>query len=312
MVSARHSRERGRLYSYSLFRHEGDHLNPRPAAAAYASVARFLSGAEAPSRVALHKDLYAVVFKHAEGSRAALWTPLDNPVSFAVSLPNAVRITDMLGDPLQRPAAGDDLQLSREPLFLWSDTVPAGQLAGIIGKGRFRLPCAALDIALIEKESVLVRVKNLLNGTLKGRLTLSVPRGWQLPEPSRDLVVAAEGTGKALFRLTQPRGPTALRPGVFSARLETAAHGTVACRMKPTVHSVPRLPSPAIIDGNLAEFADLPAILLDGQTYLHPPDAPSAKLWTGIDDLSAALHVAWDDDYVTTQVLADAQSYSKS
>jgi len=49
------------------------------------------------------------------------------------------------------------------------------------------------------------------------------------------------------------------------------------------------------VDGDLAEFADIPMIRLADHTYLDPPDAPSAKLWTGIDDLSAEFCLAWSE-----------------
>ena len=282
-------------YSYSLFRHEGDRLNPRPAAAAYAGVASFLAGAEKPRRVPLHKDLYAIVFAHGKGSRAALWTPLSTPVRFEANLPGVVETTGMFGVPPHDVDLGDGVELSPEPVYLWAERVSARKLAKALSRGRFRLPCAALGVSLTAKDSVLVQVRSLLSVGTKGRLTLDLPPGWQPAAVTRAIAIAAGTTSSIVFPLSAVPAPLPRRPGVFRARLETTSHGAVELSAEPTVHAVPRLASPPRVDGVLTEFLSLPAIRLDGQKYLDPPDAPSAKLWTGVDDLSAALYVAWDD-----------------
>ena len=284
-------------YSYSLFKHEGDHLNPRPAAAAYAGVAEFLAGAEKPRRVPLHKDLYAIVFSHGKGSRAALWTPLDTPVSLDARLPKSVRATSMLGVALDAVDLENGIELSPEPVYIRADGVSARKLAKALARGRFRLPCAALELSLTARDSVLVQVRSLLTVRTEGRLLLDLPPDWQPNRMTRSLTIAAGETTRVTFPVSAVPASVPLRPGAFRARLETAAHGRVELCVEPTVYPIARLVSPPTIDGVLAEFRSLTPIRLDGQKYLDPPDAPSAKLWTGVDDLSASLYLAWDDTH---------------
>lgn len=293
-------------YSYSLFRHEGDALNPRPAAASYAGVARLLAGATEPRRVDLHKDLYAIVFTHGQGARAALWTPLETPVRLLCELPEGTRITNMLDTSLTVEAGA--LTLTKEPLFLWGENVAREHLDEALSKGRFELPCVTLDVRLSRIDTVTVRARNLLNTDQTGEIVLRTPQDWTVSEPKREVRLTADGTATAEFRVRRnDPGTMPLRPGGFQACWTSPGHGGVNVESSPTVFPVVRLVQPPAVDGDLAEFASLPPIELDGQTYLDPPDAPSAKLWTGIDDLSATLRVAWDDAcfYFAAQVRDD-------
>jgi len=282
-------------YSYSLFRHEGDALNPRPAAAAYAGVARLLAGATQPRRIALHQDLYALTFAHGAGSHGALWTPLGTPVRLAAELPEGVRVTNMFGTSI--PVDGDALQLAKEPLFLWAPAVARERLDTALSKGRFQLPCAALELRLVRSDAVTVRVRSLLKADMDGELVVDAPQGWRVAKGRQRFRLSAGQIAALQFAVEGSKTlQTSSQPGTFRAQWATEAHGAVRSAMAPTVFLVKRLTSTPIIDGNLGEFAGLPAIALDGQKFLEPPDAPSAKLWTGIDDLSATLHAAWDDE----------------
>ena len=280
-------------FSYSLFRHEGDALNPRPGAAAYGAVAQLLAGATTPRRIALHKDLYAITFAHGDGSRAAVWTPLDTPVLLNCKLPSGTRVTSMLSAPFA--VEGGALALSKEPLFLWAPDVARQTLDRALGAGTFELPCVALEMRLLRRDTVAVRVRSLLKGNMKGELELEAPAGWRIPECRRAVRLAADQTAEVKFHAERD-GEIATRPGRFRVRWTAPGRGDVRAETAPTVLAVKRMVKPPQIDGHLAEFANLPPINLDGQTYLDPPDAPSAKLWTGIDDLSATLYTAWDDD----------------
>ena len=280
-------------YSYSLFKREFDRLNPRPGVAAYATVARFLAWAEKPQRVALHRDLYALVFQVGTGSRAALWTPLASPVRLRVKLPKATRATTFLGAPYPLPDAAEGLPLSRHPIYLDAPGTSAKALASQLAAGSFALPCARLTGALVATRQLEVRVRNLLSAPLAGDLHIAAPAGWQLAKTSHAVKIASGGTKTIAINLTGAPTVPPLRPGAFSLTLDAGQAGRVRHAVEPTIHPVPHLATPPTVDGNLTEFAAVPAIRLADHTYLDPPDAPSAKLWTGIDDLSATFHLAW-------------------
>ena len=280
-------------YSYSLFKREFDRLNPRPGVAAYATVARFLAGAEKPQRVALHRDLYALVFQVGTGSRAALWTPLASPVRLQAALPEATRATTFLGAPYPLPDAAEGLPLSRHPIYLNVPGTSANALASHLSAGRFALPCARLTGALVSTRRLEVRVRNLLSAPLAGTLRIAAPAGWELAQASHTVEIPPTGTQIIAVDLSVAPTVLPLRPGAFSLALDAGKTGRVRHTVEPTIHPVPHLATPPTVDGDLTEFAAMPAIRLADHTYLDPPDAPSAKLWTGIDDLSATFRLAW-------------------
>jgi hypothetical protein len=280
-------------YSYTLFKREFDHMNPRPGVAAYATVAHFLAGAEAPRRIALHRDLYALVFQVGKGSRAALWTPLDSPVRFRMELPRNVAATTFLGAPYALPSEAEGIPLSRQPIYLDAPETDAATFARRLESGRFALPCARLTGALVATNKLEVRVRNLLSAPLKGNLQVEAPAGWQLATSRFPVEIPANDTKSVLAELKAAPSVPPLRPGVFSFTLDAGTNGRIQQTIEPTIHAIPRLAQAPTVDGDLAEFSNVPAIRLADHTYLDPPDAPSAKLWTGIDDLSADVRLAW-------------------
>lgn len=284
-------------YSYSLFRAEGDHFNPRPAVTAYAAVAHFLAGVSQPRRIALHQDLYAFAFAAGAGSRAALWTPLADEVSIEVTLPASARLADRMGNEIGRGTGQrQGLRLSRSPLYVWDDATPVSQCAAALAEASFHLPCARLAFSVPDVRSVQVLVRSQVAGELHGRLSVSAPPGWQLSPAYRDLRLPADTTVPVRFDATAVPRPLPRRPGLFTVRFAGSNRGEVRLDVEPVLYGVPRLTTPPAIDGDLGEYAALAPIRLDNQSYLYPPDAPSAKLWTGIDDLSVTAWVAWDAD----------------
>ena len=284
-------------YSYSLFRYEGDHINPRPGAAAYAAVAQFLGGVEDPRRIHLHQDLYAFAFAAGRGSRAALWTPLADPVSLDVTLPAGVRVTDLMGNETTRSdGAPLTLELSESPLYLWAEAVPVGRMAAALSEARFHLPAAKLALTVPDLETVRVHVRNLLAEDLTGRLAVRTPAGWRLETTRHEATIPAQETVVVPLQLAAPPEAPPAEPVDFDVRLRSPRHGQVRLTSEQVFLPVPRIAARPVIDADLSEYADLPAINLDSQKYLWPPDAPSAKLWTGVDDLSARVWVAWDDE----------------
>ena len=279
-------------YSYSLFRYEGDYMNPRPGAAAYAFVAQFLAGAKQPRKVALHQDLWAYVFSHSEGSRAALWTSLAEPVTLTVDLPTGLRVTDMMGMPV---VAQGSLRLSSAPLYLWAEATSAEQLAAALGRASFHLPAAKLALKIPDLQRVTLHVRNQLGTELGGRLSVSPPAGWELPEPTIAVNLNAGATTAVDIPVSRIPEPLPSSPGRFVLRLATEEHGQVETTVEPTLMEVRRLQAPPTVDGDLAEYVAIEPIALADQKHLWPPDAPSAGLWTGIDDLSAKVWVAWSD-----------------
>ena len=280
-------------YSYSLFRREFDRLNPLPGVAAYAAVAHFLAGAEAPRRVPLHGDLYALVFGCGEGSRAALWTPLDSPVRLHARLPATVRAATFLGAPRALPDEAEGIALSRQPIYLEAPGTGADDLATRLGAGRFALPCARLAGALASTGQLEIQIRNLLSTPLAGQLAVTMPAGWETETSTLAVTVPAGETRRFALKLTRVPAPLPERPGTFSLSLAAGDAGTVSHSFEPTIHPVPCLARPPVVDGDLGEFAALAPIRLADHTHLDPPDAPSAKLWTGVDDLSAEFWLGW-------------------
>lgn len=283
-------------FSYSLFRAEGDHLNPRPGVAAYATVARFLAGVSQPQRVALHQDLYAFAFAAGKGSRAALWTPLADDVSIEVALPVSAHLADRMGNEVGRGTGQrQSLRLSRSPLYVCDEATPVAQCAAALAQASFHLPCARLALNIPDARSVRVLVRSQVAAELTGRLSVTVPAGWSLSPASRDLMLPPDTTVPIAFALATVPQPLPRQPGTFAARFEGAGRGEVRVETAPTFYVVARQATPPTIDGDLAEYTARAPIRLDSQAFLAPPDAPSAKLWTGIDDLSVTAWVAWDD-----------------
>lgn len=280
-------------YSYSLYRYEGDHANPRPGVAAYAFAAQFLAGVREPQRIGLHQNLWAYVFSHGEGSRAAVWTDLAEPVALDVRLPAGVRVTDMMGQPVTTDGG---LQLTSAPLYLWADGLSSQQLGGVLEKAPFHLPAAKLALTMPSLSKLTVHVRNQLATALEGELAITPPAGWQVATPTANVSLGAGQTAAIDFALSATPQPLASSPGAFELRLTTRDHGQVAASIAPVLVALRRLQAPPTVDANLAEYSALEPAPVLTQKHLWPPDAPSAKLWTGIDDLSAKVWVAWSDE----------------
>jgi hypothetical protein len=295
--------------SYSLFRYEGDYPNPRPAAAAYAFVSKLLGGAEDPRTVELHKDLRAIVFAHGQGSRAALWTPREEPVSLEVELPQGVRVTDMMGGALALdPGERQRLELSGSPIYVYAEQTPAGELAARLERSEFHLPAAALAVTMPHIDLARVSVSNQLGEALSGSVLLRAPEGVSVTPEAAPIELEPGGIGAVEFALAG--WPEALpnTPGAFEARLRTEAHGEVRRSEEPTLWTVSRLTDAPAIDGDLAEYEDMPSIDLNTQAALDPPDAVANRLWTSTEDLSVKAHLAWDAEnlYFAARVTDEA------
>ena len=146
-----------------------------------------------------------------------------------------------------------------------------------------------------DQSAVTVHVRNQLGTELAGELSLSPPPGWE-PAQSAAEVRLGPGQSKAIdLPLSRIPEPLPFSPGRFVLSLATEEHGQVEMTVEPTLMEVRRLQASPTVDGDLTEYAAIAPIALADQKHLWPPDAPSAKLWTGIDDLSAKVWVAWSD-----------------
>ncbi len=95
--------------------------SPRPSVAAYATAARMLMDTSEPVEVKPHKDVYAYVFRKGNGSIAAIWTTLADPVALQFQMPKDAKIYDMMSNDVPRTRENaTSLIVTDAPIFIVS------------------------------------------------------------------------------------------------------------------------------------------------------------------------------------------------
>ncbi len=263
---------------------------PRSAVAAYATVSDQLAGSTECTEVQPQTGVYTYTFKCPDRAVSALWTTEAQPVAMLVELPAAARLTDLMGNQRELPAGRVMVSLSGAPQFL-SAPVPAEALATALRRaglpGRSPVKGAA---RLLDLDHLAVELFNQSAQPAVANVELLQLEGAEPTQRALHTTVPANGRQQQVVALKQV---APARLGALQAQLRA---GDVSVPLNADLSVTPVAPAPAgaRIDGDLAEWQSRPPLVLDRRSLLPGPEVVSKGLWTGPDDLSAHVWLAWD------------------
>jgi hypothetical protein len=149
---------------------------------------------------------------------------------------------------------------------------------------------------------------NQLPGELPGQVMVTAPLQGGLRNCEVALAPLRSGlTEVVAVPLPAPLDLAALGRGAAIRGVVRTAAGDVEFSAAVELLSCPRVAGEVVVDGNLNEWSDQPAIVLDTPKYLFPPDAASHSLWRDAADLSIRAWTGWNDThfYFAARVLDD-------
>ncbi len=283
-------------HDYGLWKIEDDGTyNPRPLVAAYATTSRLLSQATDPEEINLLGDVYAYVFKKGEGCVTAIWTILKDPVSVLVDLPGEAEVYNLMGNKEKTLLKGkQEIILTDAPLFLVSNQ-SSKTFAQAIKQASCSLPLIKAEARLASLNKLLLYLANQTAQDLKVNIAVDPLKGTTFTTPQKEVSLPAKKVVPVEFLLKNTDFGL-MNKNEFSAKI-TAEGRTSLVKRYLDLYPVTRAKGKVVVDGNLAEYKDIPPIVLDGLSNLFPVDAFPNRAWLSPEDLSTKVYLAYDDQY---------------
>ena len=269
---------------------------PRPSLAAYCTTARFLGGTKSPQKLDLHHDLQGYVFKKKDSNVVVLWTINKESVKFTFKSLTTLRLYNLMGNLVEVLQPGlHTLSLSDEPIFL---TVQGEQekCINIFSKAKYSLPLAKAEIHLIDKNTIGVTIVSQTPKDTSAKIVMGGNGSNALLDKQKITKLSGKSTITSLFKL-KPDSYLSLNDKTFIANIK---FGEYVFEVKKRIEFfiVPKLSERVKVDGMLSEYKNIIPIVRDNAENLYPTDAIVFKQWTGPNDLSSKVYIAYDDNYL--------------
>lgn len=274
--------------------------DPRPCVAAYAATAQRLEGTSDPQEVTLGSLVRGVVLRKGRGATAALWVPDNREVPY---LPTAEvvaggQVLDLMGNPLAVDGQGA-VKLSGSPVFFEMPALAAADLAAALPAGKLLVQPVTCRLRVVNRRTVKLFLTNQLPGELPGQAMVTAPLAGGLQDCEVALAPLRSGVTEVVaVPLPAPLDLEALGRGVAIRGVVRTAAGDVDFSETVELLSCPRMAGAVVVDGDLREWSNQPAIVLDTPKHLFPPDAASHSLWRDAADLSIRAWTGWDETHV--------------
>ncbi|OQA85494.1 MAG: hypothetical protein BWY31_01895 [Lentisphaerae bacterium ADurb.Bin242] len=264
---------------------------PKPHAAAWAVSARVLAFVTDPREVKPRSDVYCYLFRKNGKTLAVLWAYTKDWVSTKIDMPADWNGMDFMGKREKGKKGILKRKINDRPLYFELDA-PQETVADAFRNARYVMPEAYLTINRKNANEVNVFVKNKLTTetTALVRLNNSAPKTVKIP-------------GNAILPVSFPHrtgtGPVTASALVNGVRYEVSN--------TDEIYPVAHLASPPAMDGSLKGFESVKPLVMDSRRYVMPTDADGHGLWTGKEDLSVKIYLAYDKDffYIAADVTDD-------
>jgi hypothetical protein len=263
-----------------------------PAIATYAATADQLAFARFDREVKLHKDIYCYIFKKGNKTVSAIWSLADAPLAFKWQAPAGTTVYNIMNN----PCSDKNLVLTDAPFFIVSAAGP-DEMEKSFRAAKYILPELSAELhlkSLHEIEAVILN-KTAENLNLDYQVKISTDKV-KVKNPSGSFRI--DGRNGTLKINIAGASFDKLQGAEINLVLKTANN---KYSVSKTMQLLPvrRLASGnAGLDGTLRIFANMPpALKMEDSKCLMPKDAIPAKLWTGPNDLSANIYLAYDNKY---------------
>lgn len=246
--------------------------------------------------------------------KGRLWAQVDSVDGGTITLENrdkALGFYDAAGNEIHRGDRKVTLPLSLQPVYVRSKQGPT-LIVQRIREGRIegKYPAEILPRDFTQRIgdpelTLRVELANRLNREIAGTLTVEAPEGFAVAENGMAVTLRAGERKSVPVRFAKVvENPGNQYPFAFVFDTDAGRcaytevlHATVAVKRTPT------------LDGELADWKDIPGILVTGEVQGIPPDELARRPWLRLLELPegalfAELKLAWDADnlYVAARV----------
>lgn len=284
---------------------------PRPTVAAYATVARRLAHVSDPVVVELNKDIYCFVFAKGKGMVAAIWTISETPVIFDFDVAEDSSGYDIMNNSFPVKKGKQQFSLSKSPLFIESG-VNSSIMVNALKKASFMLPELKGEIRLRNLLEISVFLANNSNKKLDVSIVPEKNPVLLIEPDKKSLEINPASMGNANFNIVNSSFELLNGKNIEVAAVADGVRKYMFS-YKPELMKVERLRTPVKIDGDISEFKNIKPVIMDNPSFLFPADAIPNKLWTGPEDLSCKVYLAYDTDnfYFAAEVVDDVKINEK-
>ena len=290
-------------------------MQPRPAVAAYATMAQIIGDSEFVGPIIENGTQYGYMFEKGGKPFAAVWqTENAQPTSIILkSGDGKFHLTDIMNNPLPVPGNGNGelvVPISPDPVFVFSDNLTKGQFSSLMTAAKWSIPPVQAELYPASNRKIVCRIDNNYKSTQSGVVSIASDKLKFTPS-SQEFVINPGGNTFCGFSLPDDQtlaGNNSLKIDVKTGRgdiKKTTELSLYACSYKAVNL---QLPFGEAVKG-------LTSTILDSRLFILPPD--DFVEWKGPADLSVAAYTAWDESNfyfladVTDDIHCQHQSVNK-
>ncbi len=260
--------------------------SPRPMAATFAAAARLLAGMQSAGKLELHKDIPFYMFREGDRHLGVVWSNV--PTSLMLSPPEGSSLTgyDAQGNPVLLGQGNRiELKLGEAPVYLDLGSAPQPWLAVFRGAD-ISLPELQAAAAMPHRNLLEVTVQNLTDRELNCKVSLP-----DFQELAQTGPVQLPALGEKSIAIPMPARLPQEKINPLNIRIVSQSGRSYDFQQNFTLLPIPRIQ-------RVEDIRKLEPIVLDSpEKHLSSIDFAVKGLWDGIEDLSAELRLAWDDEH---------------
>jgi intracellular sulfur oxidation DsrE/DsrF family protein len=307
---------------------------PKPAVVAFSAMTHFLEDSTLVAGLYPEaKAAWGFVFRRQDGkATAALYLDAGHEGAVTLRRAGGIKVYDYLGG-LVADGGKEELTLALKPwetYYLVSER-SAEELAALLNDATYTLakPLSVTPLSFTEpigKQTRLdVQVENLSPNAVSGKLTLTMPQGWDLAPPFAMLNNLQPGEQRVVTFNTQRTAVSDINryPVGYTVELHGRGREVVATQTGQQTIQVAYAPRKTIaIDGNLGDWQDvIPVTMVSNgsrdylDAVLNPDKAKDILANPGaFENVIYRLRTAWDDRffYVAAEVPDEVQASKKA
>ena len=267
---------------------------PRPAVAAYATIARIIGDSKFIKPIIENGYQFTYLFEKNGKPFAALWQHDKIPAASLTlkAKPDEIRLVDIMNNPVQsiEPQPGKiTVPLSGDPVFVFSDKLTTEQLAERLVNGEWSVSPVRVAIYLNSDKGVSCKISNNYQQTIQyGQVSISSANLSFVPSSCK---VTLPPGGDITCNFTVPEA-TSLQ-GENSITLDIKTNKGQLSKTFETNLTACQYKTIKLQSSFEEACKGLNPIILDNRLFILPPD-PFVE-WKGKDDLSVKAYTAWDE-----------------
>ena len=255
---------------------------PKPHAATWAVSARMMAFVTDPMEVKPNSDTFCYLFRKNGKTLAAVWANSIDPINTEINMPADWKETDLMGKTRTGKKGKTKLKLNNRVLYFELDA-PQNVVADAFRNGKYIMPEIYMAMNRKNTSEMNVFIKNKLNKDLSAAL--------QFQGQKKNVVLKASEITAIPFPCKMENKNLSVSAVVNGIRY--------AVEKQDEVYPVTRIHKAPPMNGTLQGFENVKPFLMNSRDFVQPTgDAESHGFWTGLQDLSAKIFMAYDQKYL--------------